>query len=45
VVVPPNRYNCTKPWSTLKTTLKSGVITVPCGCTPATGRTMRIPVR
>jgi len=26
-------YSYTKPWSTLKTTLKSGVTTVPCGCT------------
>jgi len=28
-----SRYSYTKPWSTLKTTLKSGVTTVPCGCT------------
>ena len=27
------RYSYTKPWSTLKFTLKSGVTTVPCGCT------------
>ncbi len=27
-------YSYTKPWPTLKTTLKSGVTTVPCGCTP-----------
>lgn len=26
-------YSYTKPWSTLKTPLKSGVTTVPCGCT------------